>query len=205
MAMTNVRDEAHRKELLRFLLVKTAAVRQGVKPAELLRVRHCYSTVNEEGLRICLYRSDIYEILGLDYVELKVEKQSSLVLFYNPPVLEATLEEPRNRRWLCRHGYSQDGSMRDMLATLCRRAGESALPHEVGVFIGYPLKDVAGFMRRIPETPLHGGIWRVYGDAEASKEKMALYRNAEQDARAAFEEAASIGDFIEMISLKRAS
>ena len=31
-------DERHRKELLGFLLVKTAAVRLGVKPAELLRV-----------------------------------------------------------------------------------------------------------------------------------------------------------------------
>ena len=29
---TNRVDEAHRKELLRFLLVKTAAVRRGVKP-----------------------------------------------------------------------------------------------------------------------------------------------------------------------------
>ena len=36
---TNRVDEAHRKELLRFLLVKTAAVRRGVKPGELLRVR----------------------------------------------------------------------------------------------------------------------------------------------------------------------
>ena len=45
-------DESHRKELLRFLLVKTAAVRRGVKPAELLRVRHCYSGVNSEGLRV---------------------------------------------------------------------------------------------------------------------------------------------------------
>ena len=62
-------DEAHRKELLGFLLVKTAAVRRGVKPAELLRVRHCYSGVNPEGLRVCLYRSDIYCILGLDYIE----------------------------------------------------------------------------------------------------------------------------------------
>ena len=42
---TNRIDELHRKELLKFLLVKTAAVRQGIKPAELLRVRHCYSTV----------------------------------------------------------------------------------------------------------------------------------------------------------------
>ena len=30
---TNRVDEAHRKELLRFLLVKTAAVRRGVNPA----------------------------------------------------------------------------------------------------------------------------------------------------------------------------
>ena len=47
---TNRIDELHRKELLKFLLVKTAAVRQGIKPAELLRVRHCYSTVNAELL-----------------------------------------------------------------------------------------------------------------------------------------------------------
>ena len=64
-------DETHRKELLGFLLVKTAAVRRGVKPAELLRVRHCYSGVNSEGLRVCLYRSDIYGILRLAYIELR--------------------------------------------------------------------------------------------------------------------------------------
>ena len=103
-------DERHRKELLGFLLVKTAAVRQGVKPAELLRVRHCYEGVNSEGLHICLYRSDIYGILGLDYMELKVERQSSLVLFYNPAVLGATLAESRNRRWLARLGYPENGT-----------------------------------------------------------------------------------------------
>ena len=197
-------DESHRKELLKFLLVKTAAVRRGIKPAELLRVRHCYSTVNAEGLRICLYRSDIYTILGLDYLELKVEEQSSLVLFYNPAVLNATLKESSNRRWLARLGYPVNGTMRDMLAELRRRAGESTLPHEVGVFIGYPLKDVAGFMLRIPATPLHGCAWRIYGDASASMEKMHLYKNAELDATAALERARCVEEFINMISLKRA-
>ena len=107
---TNRIDESHRKELLKFLLVKTAAVRQGIKPAELLRVRHCYSGVNAEGLRVCLYRSDIYCILGLDYVELNVQEDSSLVLFYNPQTLAATLAEPRNARWLARMGYPADTS-----------------------------------------------------------------------------------------------
>ncbi|MDO4365847.1 MAG: hypothetical protein Q4D70_03560, partial [bacterium] len=93
-------DDAHRRELLRFLLVKTAAVRRGVKPAELLRVRHCYAQTNAEGFRFCLYRRDIYFTLRLAYVELKVEEASSLVLFYDPQALAATLDEPHNRRWL---------------------------------------------------------------------------------------------------------
>lgn len=198
-------DGAHRKELLRFLLVKTAAVRQGVKPGELLRVRHCYEGVNADGLRICLYRSDIYEILGLHYVELKVEKQSSLVLFYTPSVLEATLGERRNRRWLARLGYPVGSSMHEMLAELCSRATRCEIPHEVGVFIGYPLKDVAGFMRHIPATPLHGGSWRIYGNANESVRRMRLYKKAEIAACAALDQASGIDEFIEMISLKRAS
>ena len=46
-------------------------------------------------------------------------------------------------------------------------AGE--FPHEIGVFLGYPLDDVRGFI----ENP-HGGkvcgTWKVYGD-EAQAEK----------------------------------
>jgi len=217
-------DERHRKELLRFLLVKTAAVRRGVKPAELLRVRHCYAGVNAEGLRVCLYRGDIYGILGLDYVELRVEAESSLVLFYNPSVLEKTLSEGRNATWLARMGYpvadaqdrvlpeggppssaAADDHLSAMLAHLVRRAAECELPHEVGVFIGYPLKDVAGFIRNIPATPVHKGAWRVYGDAEESLARMRAYADVEEEARTALDKVSGIGEFIEMISFNKAS
>lgn len=202
-------DERHRKELLRFLLVKTAAVRRGVKPGELLRVRHCYAGVNAEGLRVCLYRSDIYGILGLDYVELKVEAESSLVLFYNPSTLAATLSESRNATWLVRMGYpstaTADGHLSSMLEHLVRRAGECDLPHEVGIFIGYPLKDVAGFMHNIPTTPVHNGVWRVYGDAHESLARMKAYAQIEAEARETLQRAEGVEDFISMISLKRAS
>lgn len=201
-------DGRHRKELLRFLLVKTAAVRRGVKPGELLRVRHCYSGINAEGMRVCLYRSDIYGILGLDYVELKVEKTSSLVLFYNPSALAATLGEPRNARWLMRMGYPVAGaapSLPKMLAYLVHRSALCDLPHEVGVFIGYPLKDVAGFMLHIPATPVHHGAWRVYGRVEESLARMRLYARAEADAREALQHARGVDDFIDMISLNKAS
>ena len=200
-------SEAHRKELLGFLLVKTAAVRRGVKPAELLRVRHCYSGVNSEGLRVCLYRSDIYDILGLDYIELKVEVASSLVLFYNPGVLAATLAERRNRKWLARLGYPVDGTADELLEELRRRFSGSGMPHEVGVFIGYPLKDVAGFMRHLPATPLHGrhGAWRVYGSVRESLARMDRYEREESEAADILLAAHGIGDFIRRVSMQKAS
>lgn len=202
-------DERHRKELLGFLLVKTAAVRRGVKPAELLRVRHCYESVNSEGLRVCLYRSDIYDILRLDYIELKVEAESSLVLFYDPATLAKTLSDSRCNRWLARFGYPEAGetgtSLSAMLAHLVCRAAQCNLPHEVGVFIGYPLKDVVGFMRQIPATPVHHGAWRVYGGVRESLARMRIYKDAEDDARATFHRTEGISDFIDQISLKRVS
>ena len=199
-------DEGHRKELLRFLLVKTAAVRRGIKPAELLRVRHCYSGVNRDGLRVCLYRSDIYVILGLRYVELKVEAESSLVLFYNPEALERTLSEKFNRRWLARIGYSEDWTLDEMLGELRRRAGTCPVPHEVGVFVGYPLKDVVGFVERIPSTPVHHATsWRVYGSADESLRRMGVYEREEAAASMALDRAERVADFIEMISPRKAS
>ncbi|MBR1870559.1 MAG: DUF3793 family protein, partial [Kiritimatiellae bacterium] len=189
-------DELHRMKLLKFLLVKTAAVRCGVKPGELLRVRHCYEDANEEGLRYCLYRSDVYEALGLDYLELRVEEASSLVLFYNPSVLAQTLSVRSNCAWLARFGYR--GTMPAMLEHLCKRFESDALPHEIGIFIGYPLKDVVGFMKHLPATPLHCSLrsqWRIYGAAEPSLAVMARYAAAEARAAAAFENAPDLEGF----------
>ena len=73
--------QIHRTDLLRFLLRKTAAVRRGVKPGELLRVRRCFTAAGPDGTPVCLHRRDILRILELDYVELRVEADSSLVLF----------------------------------------------------------------------------------------------------------------------------
>jgi hypothetical protein len=202
----NLIDEGHRKELLKFLLVKTAAVRRGVKPAELLRVRHCYSGVNKDGLRVCLYRSDIYVILGLDYIELKVEEGSSLVLFYNPETLRRTLADKCNSRWLARLGYLPEWTTGEMLEELKRRAATCLIPHEVGVFIGYPLKDVVGFISRIPSTPLHHAThWRVYGRAEESLRRMSIYEREESDANEALLRAKGVSDFIDMITSRKAS
>lgn len=170
----------HRTGLLRFLLLKTAAVRRGVKPGELLRVRRCFTAETDNGDPVCLHRRDILNILALDYMELLVERDSSLVLFYHPGTMARTLSEPENRALLERRGYRTDAGCGAMLRELQRRfrPGDD-LPHEVGVFLGYPAKDVAGFMANLPRTPVERGRWAVYGDAAESVARMKLYRGVE--------------------------
>ena len=152
-------NEDHRKKLLRFLLLKTAAVRSGIKPGELLRVQHCYAVENAEGFRWCLYRDDILNILKLDFMILQVGVKSSLVLFYHPGKLEETLKQRENLMILRQFSYPADGDVKDCLKILQQRFSQGQIPHEVGVFIGYPAKDVDGFIRNLPRTPLHPTDW----------------------------------------------
>lgn len=170
----------HKQNLLRFLLLKTAAVRRGVKPGELLRVRRCFTAETTDGSPVCLHRRDILNILSLDHVEMLVERDSSLVLFYHAGAMERALGDAENRAILARCGYDVGAGTAGLLAELRGRFRSGAeLPHEVGVFLGYPAKDVAGFMANLPRTPVEHGRWAVYGDAGESVARMSLYRGVE--------------------------
>ncbi len=204
---------SHRKDLLRFLLLKTAAVRRGVKPGELLRVRRCFTEETPSGGPVCLHRRDILNILKLDYVELLVERDSSLVLFYHPEAMKHALREPSNRAILTQCGYPAGADMCELLKELRRRfasggnralpgtaCGGGDMPHEVGVFLGYPAKDVAGFMANLPRTPVEHGRWAVYGDAGESVARMTLYRRIEAAAEHVLNVCGDTRTFLEHIS-----
>lgn len=193
-------SEKHRRELLRFLLLKTAAVRSGVKPGELLRVQHCYKSRNSEGFNFCLYRADILETLKLNYLELRVEPESSLILFYHHETMAKTLSDTKNLSLLSTLGYPAGCDMDDLLAFLRERFAVEKIPHEVGVFIGYPLKDVKGFMEKLPRTPVHRGDWTVFGDAAESLEKMSLYRKAEEFAGKILDVCEDLQTFFDLIT-----
>ena len=55
------------------------------------------------------------------------------------------------------------------MACLIRRLRENdEFPHEIGLFLGYPIEDVVGFIRYAGKGCKLSGLWKVYGDAEAA-------------------------------------
>ena len=73
-----------------------------------------------------------------------------LVYVYRESKLRAVLAQPQVRDFLCKEGYALPQQVDDyapLLRQLSRRlCCEADFPHEIGVFLGYPLYDVMGFI-----------------------------------------------------------
>lgn len=164
----------HREETLAFLTMKTAAVRCGAKPAELLRVPLC----GRQGPDGCGKVRAVFTQLALPYRILSEEGEGALALFFHPARLAEALARPEAAELLRARGWPVGRGLDPLLAELARRWRRGPA-HEVGLFVGYPHKDVAGFLGAAPETTRAGDRWRVFGAEGPSRRLMRFHRRLE--------------------------
>lgn len=97
-----------------------------------------------------------------------------LLLLYSKKLLEHQLFERRSLLW--KYGYPHDLTIENALDTLSKRMQDSEqFPHEIGVFLGYPTKDIIGFIENKGENFLFSGYWKVYDNAEQAKRTFSNY------------------------------
>lgn len=61
---------------------------------------------------------------------------------------------------------SFDACLDELSRRLCQGQG---FPHEIGVFLDYPLEDVIGFIKHEGRSCALCGMWKVYGDPHAAQ------------------------------------
>lgn len=117
--------------------------------------------------------AEVEEILAESNISLYplLEKGQRLtVLLYRRQALEVYLADEAVLTMLRGLGY-EDLSLFGILARFRseyeRYAGKgSAFPHEMGLLLGYPVEDVAGFIEHGGRESLYTGYWKVYADKE---------------------------------------
>lgn len=99
------------------------------------------------------------------YVEiLKIKECRALIYVYRPNRLQKDLEKADVDVLLRRYGYS-NCRLSDYLTHLKERLKEfDCFPHEIGVFLGYPLEDVIGFIEQGGKNCKCCGMWKVYSN-----------------------------------------
>ena len=92
-----------------------------------------------------------------------------LVYVYRPARVARLLAAPRTLDFLAGEGYTP-GTADELLDQLAERlCCEGDFPHEIGVFLGYPLSDVVGFIENSGRNFTCCGCWKSYGDPDAAQ------------------------------------
>ncbi|MDD2733637.1 MAG: DUF3793 family protein [Desulfuromonadaceae bacterium] len=161
------------------LMLESSEVLAGVKPANLIsivnRTRPC-------GRNLYLLWQQHHtglaqRLSNLNFMVLQNRPQSLLLLCYDHDQLEQHLSHPGIRALLHKAGYKDDATCEDWLIELRNRIGwNKSFPHEIGLFIGYPAKDVAAFMGLVDIPFACQGPWKIYGNPALSLALAEQYR-----------------------------
>ncbi|MDR3563954.1 MAG: DUF3793 family protein [Negativicutes bacterium] len=151
-----------RAYLLAKISYEVAPTSFGIKPSSLLSF-HSYS----RKLRQIWdqYKNDVCKELNINYFELNKTAKHTLVLFYHHDVLEKTVQDPNNKAFLEKMGYESELKLEQILGMLQRKMG-SIFPHEIGLLLGIPRKDIVGFITNNGADCLFCGYWKVYHNPE---------------------------------------
>jgi hypothetical protein len=153
-------------EVKRLMITQCGPVFMGIKPAALFPLRSA----------LCLDCLSALLPGNINLLVLREIKNRPLVLVYDETTLEKTLSGGAIRLFLAGQGYSADDlSMPQVLRYLKIRFGINNFPHEVGLFLGYPLEDVTGFIRHKGQNYKFCGYWKVYGDVDGAKRLFRQY------------------------------
>lgn len=149
-----------------------APVLAGVKPSNMLvlenkHIRDVVRTLEGTGLSWrCLYAGE----------------EKNIWLLYRKVALEEIVFRQEARSFLAENGYEEE-RLDQMLIRLgqrfreYRKTQDVPFPHEMGVFLGYPMADVKGFIKHEGKNYLYSGYWKVYENVEERKE---LFKSYEQ-------------------------
>ena len=156
------------------MIEQCAPVLAGLKPAGLFRyetrdcadlarrVRSWNEQLNSKGLRVRVMKGC-------------ARTHRFLVYVYREAQLSAVLADKAVQEFLRQEGYQlpaeqeQTGTLLNQLSR--RLCCQAEFPHEIGVFLGYPLPDVVGFIENRGQNFTCCGCWKSYGEPAAAQRR----------------------------------
>ncbi len=111
--------------------------------------------------------------LGVCFYVLRQRNDMAALLVYSGRGLVEYLQRAEVEHLLGRCGYASIrlGTALPRLALRYKACLEKreGFPHEIGLFLGYPVDDVEGFIKNGGRNYLYAGYWKVYSHVEEKK------------------------------------
>ena len=131
------------------------------------------------------YVRELFAETELRIYELTQSKEKVTFLLYDEACLKQYIAETETARVMQALGY-ETMELEEILPIVAwnytsymRRKGE--FPHELGLLLGYPAKDVEGFIVNKGENYLYSGYWKVYGNVKEALKTFEQYTLAKEN------------------------
>lgn len=155
------------------LAFHTAPTLLGIKCANLISLSANEFNIEEQSRHFNMKASS----KGLKSKVLCSCGSKMLLLIYSEKLMRARLADEKVRELLKAYGYSYKLELEECLERLSYRIRVSNdFPHEIGIFLGYPVEDVIGFIENNGSNYKLCGCWKVYGCEESAKRTFANYK-----------------------------
>ena len=125
----------------------------------------------------------LFEQAGFSYFVMLKTKNKTVFLLYDEGALGEYVSDGKAAFLLRKTGYYNLG-LKELLKKCRLRYRQYAsegedFPHELGIFLGYPIEDVSGFIENGGKNCLYAGYWKVYADLPAKLSVFKSYENAQ--------------------------
>lgn len=99
---------------------------------------------------------------GVELLILKKCSNTALVYAYRKDKLQNDLNKNKVDEFLKFYGYESNDADYCISKLKSRLKNSASFPHEIGIFLGYPLCDVIGFIENAGQNSICSGCWKVY-------------------------------------------
>lgn len=146
---------------------------EGIKPGNLIsfnknRIKNCQRILNQ--YKTCM------ECNGIYFFTLSETENWLLLFIYRKNTLKQLIQNKEIREFLSSYGYEHCRYLSQYLRYLkIRMSLQKGFPHEIGIFLGYPLDDVKGFIEHSGRHFKISGQWKVYSDTKRAEELFNKY------------------------------
>ncbi|MEI0562650.1 DUF3793 family protein [Brachyspira pulli] len=131
----------------------------GIKIANIFTYQ--YDSKKELEKEVSSY-NDILSFKNIKVSIIKDNANKAIIYVYNEKELENYLLDDEIFEFLENYGYKSRNIHESIDFLKTRMQYAESFPHEIGIFLGYPLIDINGFINNYGKNSLYTGYWKVY-------------------------------------------
>jgi hypothetical protein len=152
---------------IKWILELLGPVLMGSKPSEILSMPRF--DVKKE-IKLNDIKNHFSLCSKVEFTVIDKKEKGLKILFVNKESLAIQLNNIKIQNFLKFLGYPNIVDVDSYLDHLIEKLEGNNFPDEIGIFLGYPLKDVVGFMGYGNYKFHNTKYWRVYGDPRPSED-----------------------------------